>query len=103
MALIQITQETSKTTAVEANVYSAQINTFAVTEAAGAEFSFTVNCNKLYDDAFPQVGVVYAGTGTPYVTVVSRTRFSCVLKVKNIHSSAAFNGSVGIFFKVQPN
>lgn len=103
MALKQITQLTSVTTAVDNNNYSAQINTFAATTAAGSEFSFTVNCEYLYPDAYPQVTPIYSGNGTPYVYIASMTRNSCVVKVKNIHASAAFNGSIGILMKVQPN
>ena len=103
MSLKTVTQTTSKTTAVKTNSYSTLVNTVALTDAAGGEFSFTINCNKMYPDAYPQVTPLYAGAGTPYVFIVSKTDGSFVVKVKNIHASAAFNAALGILVKIQPN
>jgi len=103
MSLKVVTQETSKTTSVTTNDYSTQINTVALTDAAQGTFQFTINCDKLYDDAYPQFTVLYAGTtGEPVVRLVSRTRFSCVVAVRNV-GTAALNAALGIIMKVQPN
>ena len=91
-----VTQLTSKTTAVEVNVKNFQINTVALTDAADTGFVFTVNNNKVYPESNIQLTPIYAGTtGEPVVRVVSRTRFSFVISVKNV-GTAVLNAALGI-------
>ena len=94
--LKQITQATSKTTAVTCNAKTFQLNTVALTDIADTGFVFTVNNKKVFPESNIQLTPIYEGTtGEPIVRVVSRTRFSFVVRVHNC-GVAALNAAVGI-------
>lgn len=93
--LKQVTQATSKTTAVEVNAKNFQINTVALTDAADTAFQFTVNNDRVYLASNIQVTPIYDGGGVPVITVVSRDRFTFVLQVANVGVDA-FDASMGI-------
>lgn len=92
----EVTQETSKTTAVTLNAKNGVINTVALTDALDTQFEFVVNNNKIYPESNIQVTPLYAGTtGVPHVFVKSRDRFTCTLVVANV-GVGAFDAAVSI-------
>lgn len=97
-----IQQETSVSTAVTCNSKSGRIDSVSSKLAQNASFTFTVNNDQLYDDNSLSIpSVQYSGAGLPVATLVSRDRFSFVVKVTNL-ASAALDASVGICFDIQP-
>jgi hypothetical protein len=90
--LKQVTQITSKTTAVRLNAYNGRIKTVPLTDAAAGTFNFTVNNTKVRAISNVQLTPIYTnGTGSPYVRLESQTNGSFVVTVTNQSSSAALN------------
>lgn len=91
----EVTQATSKTTAVTLNAKNGIIHTVALTDALDTEFEFVVNNNKIYPESNIQITTMYAGAGVPHVFVKSRDRFTCTLRVANV-GVAALDAAVSI-------
>jgi hypothetical protein len=90
-----VIQQTNKTTAVVANYKNCIIQTVSLTDAAGTFFNFNVLNDQFYPEQNIQVTAVYSGTGVPYVTLVSQTKFGFLVQVHNL-GSAAFNAPLQI-------
>ena len=90
-----VTQETSKTTAVESNTLNTVITTVALTDAADAAFSFTFTNSKI-TTASNIVNMVNmnGGTGKAIITIVPGSG-SAVVTVTNA-GTAAFNSAIKI-------
>lgn len=96
----QVTQATSKTTAVTSNAKNSVITTVALTDVADTKFEFVVNNNKIYPENNVQVTAKYAGTtGVPHVYLKSVGRFTCTVVVANV-STTAFDAPVEINISV---
>jgi hypothetical protein len=88
----QVTQITSKTTAVVAHSYVGDITTVALTDAAQGSFEFTVTNKFVKRRANIQITGEYAGTtGSVLVTIKSYARGSFIVKVRNVHATEALN------------
>lgn len=98
--LKQVTQITSKTTAVRANAYNGSITTVALSDAAAGTFNFTFNNTKIKANSNVQLTPVYTGTGSPSVRLASQTDGSCVVTVTNEAAAAALNAVLRINFGV---
>lgn len=80
-----VTQITSKTTAVTANVLNGVVTTVALTDAADTSFNFTVNNSKVTATSNVQLTGIYAGaTGDVKVSLVSVSAGAFVVKVSNV-------------------
>lgn len=90
-----VVQATDKTTVVTANYKNCIIQTVPLTDAAGTFFSFNVINKQFYPEQNIQLTAVYSGTGVPYVTLVSQTKWGFLVQVHNL-GSAAFNGPLRI-------
>lgn len=100
----EVTQATSKTTAVTFSGYEAIVTTVALTDAAAGEFEFTINNDKIQTKSTIMLTPIYAGTtGYPVVIVKSQTKGSCVVKVKNVHATTALNALMKIQFGLVHN
>jgi hypothetical protein len=97
--LKQVTQITSKTTAVRCNAFNGTITTVALTDAANATFNFTFNNTKIKAISNVQLTGIYTGTGSPSVRLASQTDGSCVVTVTN-EGTAVLNALLKINFGV---
>jgi len=98
--IIEKTQLTSKTTAVECNSYDGIITTVALTDALDTSFNFTVNNSKARAVSTILLTPIYAGTtGNVSVSLVSQTKGSFVVKVANTGVDV-LNAVAKIQFKV---
>lgn len=84
------------------NKASGQITSEALTTAAAADYTLT-----LTDSAIVATSLVFASvqfgtstTGEPAITSITPAAGSVVIKVRNIHASAAFNGTIIVSFLV---
>jgi len=94
----EVVQITSKTTPVKFSGYGAIIQTVALTDAADAEFEFTINNDKIQKVSTIMLTPIYGGTtGYPVVIVKSQAKGTCVLKVKNV-GAAVLNAVMKIQF-----
>jgi hypothetical protein len=101
--IAQVTQLTSKTTAVTANRYEGIITTVALSDAADTGFNFVVNNEKVQNVTNILLTVEYAGsTGTPIARVVSYAKGSFTVRVINA-GTAVLNAVAKIHFKVTHN
>lgn len=96
-----IQQETSVSTAVTISSKTGRIDTVSSTLAQNASFSFTVNNDQFYPDNSLSICLQYSGAGQPVAHIVSRTRFSFVVKVTNL-LAAALDAPVGVCFQIEP-
>lgn len=95
-----VTQLVSKTTAVATTTNAGTITTFALTDAAGASFSFTVNNALAIATSNIQLTVSMNGsTGLAYCTV-TKGAGSFVITVTNIHTADAFNAAIKIDYLI---
>lgn len=94
-----VIQETSKTTAVTLNWYNGQVNTVTLTDAADTGFEFTINNVKARPNCQIMLTPVYNGAGEPVVRLVSQTKGSFVVSVKNA-GTIALDASVAINFRI---
>lgn len=99
----EVTQATSKTTAVTFSGYEAIVTTVALTDAAAGEFEFTINNDKIQTKSVIMLTPIYAGAGYPTVILKSQTKGSCVVKVKNVHATTALNALMKIQFGLVHN
>ena len=99
----EVTQATSKTTAVTFSGYEAIVTTVALTDAATGEFEFTINNDKIQTKSVIMVTPIYAGAGYPTAILKSQTKGSCVVRVRNNHASAALNALMKIQFGLVHN
>lgn len=94
-----VTQLTSKTTAVESNAGAGTITTVALTDAADTEFSFTLTNSYITATSVVLASVdMNGGTGKGYVTINPGSG-SAVITVTNI-GIAVFNSAIKISFLV---
>lgn len=91
----QVTQATSKTTAVESNTLNTIITTVALTDAADAAFSFTFTNSKITatSNVVPTVNM-NGGNGKALITVTPGAG-SATVTVTNV-GTAAFNSAIKI-------
>lgn len=95
-----VTQKSSASTAVTLNKFTGKITTVALTTAAGAEETFTVNNSKVKADDVVVVSTTYAGAGTPMVSVKGVTDGSFVVVITNLHASNPLDAALTINFAV---
>jgi hypothetical protein len=95
-----VTQATSASTAVTLNKNCGQITTVALTTAAAAEESFTVNNDKVAATDVIAVSTTYAGAGTPFVSVKGVGAGSFVIVISNLHAANALDAALVINFTV---
>lgn len=74
----------------------------AITTAAGAVYTLTLTNSEIAagDMVFASVSFGAGTGGMPNVAAVTPAAGSVVIKVQNIHASAAFNAAIVISFKV---
>lgn len=79
-----------------------KITSEALTTAAGAVYTLTYTNAWIQADSMviASVGLGTATTGTPTVTTSTPAAGSVVIKVQNIHASAAVNGTLVIWVLV---
>lgn len=84
------------------NKMAGVVTSEALTTAAAAEYTLTLTNSAVAaaDMVFASVALGTATTGTPVVTTVAPAAGSVVIKVKNDHATAAFNGTIKIAFMV---
>jgi hypothetical protein len=97
--LKQVTQITSKTTAVRINAFNGSIETVSLTDAGAATFTFTVNNTKVRAISNIQLTSVYNGNGKPLVIIGTQTEGSFTIRVTNL-GSGALNAPLRINFGV---
>lgn len=96
----RVTQERSKTTGVTCDAYVGEITTVALTDAADTGFSFTVTNKKARPGCQIMLSPIYAGTtGDIALQLVSQTKGSFVVKVKNV-GTAVLNAVAKINFRI---
>ena len=96
---VNVTQATSKTTAVTANALAGVITTVALTDAADTSFSFTLNNDKILSSSVINLQAQNAGNGLAVLQVSSIADGSAVIKVTNA-GTAAFNSLIKIHFTI---
>lgn len=84
------------------NTLAGLITTESLTTAAGAVYTLTVNNNKISSSDLIFVSVNNGSNtgGSPTLTTVSPANGSFVVKIQNIHATAAFNGTLVVSFFV---
>ena len=84
------------------NAVSGTITTESVSTAAGTVYTFTLTSNliKATSVVLANATLGTATTGTPCVAHITPAAGSVVIKVQNIHASAAFNGTLKIAFAI---
>lgn len=98
-----IQQLTSKTTSVEFSKYNAIISTVALSDAAGVEFEFTINNDKIQTVSTIMLTPIYEGTtGYPVVILKSQTKGSCVVRITNV-GTAVLNAACKLHVKITHN
>ena len=78
------------------------ITTEALATAAGSDYTFTLTNSLIYPDSVP-IFTVGAGTNTTvpfFIHSVTITPGQAVIKIRNAHASAAFNGTMKIWFAI---
>ncbi len=101
----QITSDKSSATssagAVTIRAQDFVITTESLTTAAGAVYTLTVTNSAVTASSSVFVSVDAASSaGTPVVTSVTPAAGSVVIKVQNVHASAAFNNSIKLSVRV---
>ena len=98
--LKQVTQITSKTTAVKVNAFNGRITTVALTDTADTGFDFVVNNTKVHANSNVQLTVLYAGsTGTPISRIVSQAEGTFTVRISNV-GTAVLNAACSLNFGV---
>ncbi|MES2224992.1 MAG: hypothetical protein V4478_03320 [Patescibacteria group bacterium] len=84
------------TAVTQNNAVRSQITSESLTTAAAAVYTLTLTNNLIKADSLVMASVKYGGstTGTPAVAMVTPADGSVVIKIQNIHASAAFNGTI---------
>jgi hypothetical protein len=95
-----VTQGTSKTTTVVTTATAGTITTFALSDAAGTSFQFTVtNANAIATSDIQLTVDMNSSTGLAYCTV-TKGAGSFIITVYNIDVSAAFNAAIKIDYLI---
>ena len=83
------------------NKTAGTITSEALTTAAGATYTLTLTNDQVKTTSIvlAQADAV-AGAGSPTITSVTPANGSVVIKVQNIHASAAFNAAIKIRYAV---
>ena len=84
------------------NASAGMITTESVSTAAGGTYSLTITSNLIKATSLVMATVTLgtATTGAGVVSHVTPANGSVVIKVQNIHASAAFNGTLKIGFAI---
>lgn len=98
-----VTQITSSATAVTLNTVCGQITTVALTTAAAAEETFTVNNSQCLATDVVVVSTTYNGAGTPVVSVQAQAAGSFKINITNLHAANALNAVLVINFAIIRN
>ena len=93
---------TDASNAVTLNGVKGTVTTESLTTAAGAVFTSTLTNSAITASSIVlvSVGLGSATTGSPALTTVTPAAGSAVIKIQNIHASAAFNGTLTHSFLV---
>lgn len=99
--LATVTQATSITTGVTLNADAGVITTVSSTIAADdSSASFTFTNSFIKSTSVIQLTAGTAGNGCPYAQITSQTSGSAVLRLYNLHRTAALNNTVKIHFLI---
>jgi hypothetical protein len=98
-----VAQATSLATPVTLNTQAGVITTVAATVAGGGATDFTFNNTQIYANSivFAFVGdysAAWSTAGIPQVAVTGIANGSCTIRVMNLHSANALNGTLDISF-----
>lgn len=97
-----VTQGTSITTGVTLNADAGTITTVSATIAADdSSASFTLTNSFITSESNIQLTCGTSGNGIPHAQVTSQTAGSAVIRLYNVHRTAALNSTVKIFFTIQ--
>lgn len=92
---------TEASNAVTLSKLGGTITTSSLTTAAGLTYVITVTNTLVVATDVPVCSIkAYAGAGTPLVTVTAVADGSFVIKVFNLHASAALNAAMTINFAI---
>lgn len=93
---------TASSGAVTLAALAAKITTEALSTAAGSLYTLTITNSMVAADDIVMASVQNgsASAGSPMIEKVTVAAGSIVILVKNVHSSAAFNGTLKIAFVV---
>ncbi len=92
---------TSTAAAATLNNAAGIITTESLTTAGLADYTFTLTNSLISANCVVHVDVAsYAGTGTPAVGTVTAGTGSVVIKIHNLHATAAFNAVMKIAYTV---
>jgi hypothetical protein len=82
------------------NKQSGQITSESLTTAAGVDYTLTLTDSSILatDLLMASVQLGTSTTGEPAITSVTPAAGSAVIKVRNIHATQAFNGTIIISF-----
>lgn len=91
---------TATSGAATLNKFSGTITTESLSTAAGAVYTLTITDSAITatDIVTASVALGTATTGMPDVTTVTPAAGSVVIKIQNIHASAALNGTLKVSF-----
>lgn len=94
---------TSTAAAATINADSGIVTTEALTTAAAAVYTFTLTNSQITtaSKCDVTVGLGTSSAGLPVLSTVTPASGSAVIKIANLHASAALNGTLKIFFKVR--
>lgn len=96
----QVTQLTSKTTAVAITTRTGTITTVALTDAANASFSFDVTLTGLASTNVPLLTVDQNGSTGFAVASAKADANKFTITVKNVDASVALNAAIKIHYTV---
>ena len=84
------------------NASAGTITSESLTTAAGAIYSLTLTSNLIKPGTLVMANVTFGSstTGSASIAHVTCTAGQAVIQVKNIHASAAFNGTLKIGFAI---
>ena len=84
------------------NCAAGVITSESVTTAAGAVYTLTLTSNLVLAGSAVFASVCYgtSTTGSPAVMMVTPAAGSVVIKIQNIHASAALNGTIKVAFVI---
>ena len=84
------------------NASAGTITTESLSTAAGSTYTLTLTSNliKATSLVFASVWLGSASAGTASITHITPANGSVTIQVKNIHASAAFNGTLKIGFAI---
>jgi len=99
--LATVTQATSITTGVTLNADAGVITTVSSTMAADdSSASFTFTNSFIKSTSVLQLTCSTAGNGAPYAQITSISSGSAVIKLYNLHRTAALNNTIKIHFLI---